>query len=61
MGALIIRIGFLGPIILMVIIRNPQNSIGNYLGTFITHQPAMEGSDQGCISVSDIRPSRNTD
>ena len=34
-GALIIRIGF-GAHYTIIILRNPQNSIGNYLGGYIT-------------------------
>ena len=31
-GALIIRIGVFGAHYTIIVIRNPQNSIGNYLG-----------------------------
>ena len=37
--ALIIRIGFWGPLYCIIIVRNPQNSIGNYLGPYITETP----------------------
>ena len=30
-GALIVRIGFRGPVYYIIILRNPQNSIGSYL------------------------------
>ena len=39
-GALIIRIGFWGILVYyaILIIRNPHNSIGTYLGPYSTHQ-----------------------
>ena len=37
--ALISRIGFWGPLYCIIIVRNPQNSIGNYLGPYITETP----------------------
>ena len=37
-GVLIIRRGFWGPFYTLVLIRNPQNSIGNCLGTYIRYQ-----------------------
>ena len=36
-GALIIRIGFGGGHYTVIFIRNPQNSIGNYLGPSFIH------------------------
>ena len=37
-GALIIRMGFRGILYYIIIIRSPENSIGNYLGPYITLQ-----------------------
>ena len=34
-GSLIIRTRFRGPLYYIIIVRSPQNGIGNYLGSYI--------------------------
>ena len=52
----------MGPIILKHIRRNPQNSIGNYLGPYSTgvHARAKGLEESGRISVQHLRVSQHT-